>query len=67
MLELLSDLDRGTDMLPRGSEVILLNAHSTDEITGHLKRLGRFRNIAVRHIPGNPLRREDLKKVLHLL
>jgi hypothetical protein len=63
MLELLNDLDRGTDMLPRGSEVILLNLHESDEISAHLKRLGRFRNIAVRHILGNPLHREDLKKV----
>ena len=63
MLELLTDLDRGVDKLPRGSEVILLNTHDTDEIARHVKRLGRWNGLAVRHIKGNPLHIEDLKKV----
>ena len=33
MLELLTDLDRGVDKLPRGSEIILLNMHDTEEIS----------------------------------
>ncbi|CAL5229603.1 g12963 [Coccomyxa viridis] len=63
MLELLTDLDRGVDKLPRGSEVILLNMHNTEEISKHVKRLGRWNGLAVRHIKGNPLHIEDLKKV----
>ncbi len=63
MLELLTDLDRGVDKLPRGSEVVLLNAHDTEEISKHVKRLGRWSSLAVRHIKGNPLNCEDLKKV----
>jgi len=62
MLELLTDLDRGVDKLPRGSEVILLNMHNTEEISKHVKRLGRWSNIAVRHIKGNPLHIDDIKK-----
>ena len=63
MLELLTDLDRGVDKLPRGSEVVLLNTHDTEEIAKHVKRLGRWSSLAVRHIKGNPLNCEDLKKV----
>ena len=63
MLELLTDLDRGVDKLPRGSEVVLLNVHDTEEISKHVKRLGRWSSLAVRHIKGNPLNCEDLKKV----
>ena len=36
MLELLTDLDRGVDKLPRGSEVILLNMRDTEEISKHV-------------------------------
>ena len=67
MLELLTDLDRGVDKLPRGSEVVLLNAHDTEEISKHVKRLGRWSSLAVRHIKGNPLNCEDLKKVRGVL
>ena len=63
MLELLNDLDRGEDKLPRGSELILLNMHNTEEISKHVKRLGRWNGLAVRHVKGNPLHIEDLKKV----
>ena len=63
MLELLTDLDRGVDKLPRGSEVILLNMHDTEEVSKHVKRLGRWNGLAVRHVKGNPLHIEDLKKV----
>ena len=63
MLELLTDLDRGVDKLPRGSEVILLNMHDTDEISKHVKGLGRWTGLAVRHVKGNPLHIEDLKRV----
>lgn len=63
MLELLIDLDRGVDKLPRGSEIILLNMHDTEEISKHVKRLGRWNGLAVRHVKGNPLHIEDLKKV----
>ena len=66
MLELLTDLDRGVNKLPRGSEVVLLNSHDTEEIAKHVKRLGRWSSLAVRHIKGNPLNCEDLKKVLLL-
>ena len=48
MLELLTDLDRGVDKLPRGSEVVLLNAHDTEEISKHVKRLGALEQ------PGGP-------------
>ena len=47
----------------QGSEVVLLNVHSAEEVTGNLKQLGRCRNIALRHLQGNPLHREDLKRV----
>lgn len=61
MMELLSDLDRGNNRLPRGSEVTLMNLHEEEEISAHIKRLGRTR-IAVRHISANPLHRESFKK-----
>ena len=47
----------------QGTEVVLLNGHEEEQVKGNLKRLGRFQNVAVRHICGNPLHREDLKKV----
>ncbi|KAK9908516.1 hypothetical protein WJX75_009020 [Coccomyxa subellipsoidea] len=62
MLELLSDLDRGNNKLPRGSEVTLMNLHPGEEIARHIKRLGRCR-IAIRHIEANPLHRESFQKV----
>lgn len=39
--------------------------HDTEEIASHVKRLGRWSGLAVRHIKGNPLHCEDLKKVEH--
>lgn len=39
--------------------------HDTEEIARHVKRLGRWSGLAVRHIEGNPLHCEDLKKVQH--
>ncbi len=66
MLELLTDLDRGNNKLPRGSEIILMNLHEGDEISRHIKRLGRCR-IAIRHVMANPLHRESFKKVQLLM
>lgn len=62
MLELLTDLDRGNNKLPRGSEIVLMNLHEGDDIARHTKRLGRCR-IAIRHVMANPLHRESFKKV----
>ena len=62
MTDLLRELDAGTGALGRGSEVVLLNAHAAEHIAEHLDRirspgLGRIR---VRHVRGNPLKREGV-------
>lgn len=47
--------------------MVLLNVHEEEEVKANLKRLGRCQNVAVRHVRGNPLHREDLKKVPGLI
>ncbi len=42
--------------------MVLLNGHEEDEVKANLKRLGRCQNVGMRHLRGNPLHREDLKK-----
>ena len=50
----------------QGSEVVLLNVHEGEDVAAALKKLGRCRNIALRHLQGNPLHKDDLKKVTSL-
>ena len=47
----------------QGSEVVLLNVHEGDDVAAALKKLGRCHNISLRHLQGNPLHKDDLKKV----
>ena len=47
----------------QGSEVVLLNVHESDDVAAALKKLGRCHNISLRHLQGNPLHKDDLKKV----
>ena len=68
MVDLLRELDAGTGALPRGSEVILLNAHAEERIAGHLDaiRNPNLGSIRVRHVKGNPLCRDSFAKARSL-
>lgn len=68
MVDLLRELDAGTGALPRGSEVILLNAHPEERIAGHLDTIQNpgLGSIRVRHCRGNPLCRDAYAKARSL-
>ena len=64
MADLLREQDAGTGALPRGSEVVLLNAHPEERIAGHLEAVrGRgLRSIRLRHVRANPLTHEGVSQ-----
>ena len=68
MVDLLRELDAGTGALPRGSEVVLLNAHPEERIAGHLDTIKNpgLGSIRVRHCRGNPLCRDAYAKARSL-
>jgi len=65
MLDLLRELDAGTGALPRGSEVVLLNAHPEERVAGHLEQVrggSGLRSIRLRHVRANPLTHEGVSQ-----
>ncbi len=65
MLDLLRELDAGTGALPRGSEVVLLNAHPEERVSGHLEQVrggSGLRSIRLRHVRANPLTHEGVSQ-----